>query len=471
MTRKIPVAELVSIHSRFRELATAEPAAAALVDGASGRVTTRSQLLAMSSTIARELREKGVAPGDRLAVQLPNSAAFVAMFLAALELKLTFLPIDRDARESEIASILAHFSVRALAYCDEPKAADIIPTLSVREIGAVPMPSVPLIKLTSGSTGRPKGIVTSEGNLVADCSNICRTMRISAADRNLGAIPFSHSYGFSNLVMPLLLQGSEVVISNDYLPLSIIDLANRHRCTVVPGIPLMYDHLSQLPRSDGGFETVRTFISAGAPLSAAVSRRFRERFGIAIHTFYGCSECGGISYDRDGGAAERGTVGEPLEGVRVSLSGRSSRLLVTSDAVAFGCVDGDSRRAFCGRFEADDMARILPRGEIEIVGRVGDLINTASRKVNPREVERVILQIEGVREAKVYGENAGARGEVVAAAVVASPDITRERIRDWCRLHLSSHKVPRIVKLLESIPVDERGKTRRAALAELGEKR
>ncbi len=87
--------------------------------------------------------------------------------------------------------------------------------------------------------------------------------------------------------------------------------------------------------------------------------------------------------------------------------------------------------------------------------------------MNPREVELVIQQIEGVRQVKVYGEPAGARGEVVAAAVVAEPDVTREQIRDFCGERLSSYKVPRIVKLIEQIPVDERGKVKRAALAEL----
>ena len=80
--------------------------------------------------------------------------------------------------------------------------------------------------------------------------------------------------------------------------------------------------------------------------------------------------------------------------------------------------------------------------------------------MNPREVEAVILQIEGVREAKVYGEPAGARGEVVAAAIVATPDVTREQVREFCRARLSLHKVPRIVKLIEAIPVDERGKVK-----------
>ncbi|HYO78025.1 MAG TPA: hypothetical protein VE010_16315 [Thermoanaerobaculia bacterium] len=98
---------------------------------------------------------------------------------------------------------------------------------------------------------------------------------------------------------------------------------------------------------------------------------------------------------------------------------------------------------------------------------MGDLINTAGKKVNPREVEAVILQIEGVREAKVYGEPAGARGEVVAVAIVATPNVTRDQVRAYCRERLSLHKVPRIVKLIDEMPVDERGKTRRSHLAAL----
>ena len=119
------------------------------------------------------------------------------------------------------------------------------------------------------------------------------------------------------------------------------------------------------------------------------------------------------------------------------------------------------------KFRTDDLVEVLPSGEVALVGRIGDLINTAGKKVNPREIEQVILQIEGVRQAKVYAEPAGARGDVVAAAIVASPDVTRDQIRRYCRERLSAHKVPRIVKLIESIPVDERGKVKRSALAAL----
>jgi long-chain acyl-CoA synthetase len=449
--------------SRFLSLVSAEPDAVALIDAASGAVTTRAALLAMSQTLAARLTDTGIQEGDPVGIQLRNSPDFVATFLAALQLRLVAVPIDRDARESEVTSILTHFAVRAIV-CRGEGTNTNISLCTAQKIAVLPT-GARLLKLTSGSTGKPKGIVTSEANLIADSEQICSTMDIRPDDVNFGAIPLSHSYGFSNLVSPLLLQGTPIVISNDYLPQSVVDHCNRWRCTVVPAIPMVFDHLVSV--AGGELPTVRTFLSAGAPLPASTSRRFRERFGQPIHTFYGCSETGGITYDRAGAAVERGTVGHALNGVTLSLD--AGRLAVSGANVALGYLhDAATFEAFQpGRFIADDLAEIREDGEVVLTGRAGDLINTAGKKVNPREVEQIILQIEGVRQVKVYGEPAGARGEVVAAAVVAEPHVTRDGIRHFCRSHLSPHKVPRIVKLIEQIPVDERGKVKRAALAGL----
>jgi long-chain acyl-CoA synthetase len=464
---------------RFRGIAAAAPGATALIDAASGEITSRETLAARGDALAARLHDAGLREGDLVAVRLPNSVNFVAAFIAALKLRLVFVPIDRDAPETEVAAILTHFGVRALVYKSNGSVAVSTRGVDVRWSGgqvvehpttrspdhrttALP-PDARLLRLTSGSTGKPKGIATSEKNLIADCSQICATMGIRCDDINFGAIPFSHSYGFSNLVMPLLLQGTAVVMSNDYLPQSVVDNCNRHHCTVFPGIPMVFDHL--VSAASGNFRTVRTFLSAGAPLLASTSRRFRERFGSAIHTFYGCSECGGITYDREGAAVERGTVGAALDGV--SLSFNHTRLVIDSASVALGYLhDANTFQPFAdGRFMADDLALLRDDGELALTGRASDLIITAGKKVNPREVEQIILQIDGVRQAKVYGEPAGARGEVVAAAIVANPDVTREQVRAFCRERLSLHKVPRIVKLIEQIPVDERGKVKRAALA------
>ncbi|HYM62988.1 MAG TPA: class I adenylate-forming enzyme family protein [Thermoanaerobaculia bacterium] len=463
--RYSPRRTLLIMYETFVALAAASRDAAALIDGQSGEVIKRAALLGRSRDLAARFIEAGLRRGDLVGIQLPNSLDFVAAILAICQLDLVAVPIDRDATETEVAAVLGQFSVRGLIYrAGRNGDTDVSIRQAVDRPGVIPA-DARLIKLTSGSTGKPKGIVTSEANLRADCTNICRTMRITSGDLNLGAIPFSHSYGFSNLVMPLLLQGTAVVVSNDYLPQSILSLTNHHRCSVVPAIPMVFEHLTTLePGND--FRSVRTFLSAGAPLPAAVSRRFRERFGIAIHVFYGCSESGGITYDRDGGAAERGGVGAAMEGVALQIDRRTARLSVRGEAVALGyLLDARTFQPFHEAFLTDDLAERDANGEVVLTGRAGDLINTAGKKVNPREVEHVLLQMEGIRQAKVYGEPAGARGEVVAAAIVASPDVTREQVRSFCRQHLSAHKVPRIVKLIESIPVDERGKVRRAALA------
>jgi acyl-CoA synthetase (AMP-forming)/AMP-acid ligase II len=456
--------------SRFEELVWQRPGAAALICGATGLVTTRAALLDRASEIRGLLEGEGIRAGSAIAVQLPNSPDFVASFLAALQLGVTFVPIDRDARQSEVAAVLQHFGLEALLYNPGPTEGSLPAIITRPGQPAAALCQAALLKLTSGSTGRPKGILTTERNLVADCLSICATMGITAEDRNLGAIPFSHSYGFSNLVTPLLLQGTAIVYSNEYLPLSLLELSNRHHVTVLPGIPLVFEHLSKLPPIDGTFATVRTFISAGAPLAATTSRRFRDRFGTPIHTFYGCSECGGISYDRLGGAVERGSVGAPLEGVTLRIDADMDRLVVESASVAIGYFDPvqESCDKFTpGRFLTDDIVETTADGELRIVGRVNELMNVAGKKVNPREIEATILQIDGVQEVRVFGEPAGARGDVVAAAIVATPEVSREQIRAHCRSHLSAHKVPRIIKLIDALPVDERGKVKRSALAAL----
>ena len=140
-------------------------------------------------------------------------------------------------------------------------------------------------------------------------------MDIRPDDINLGAIPFSHSYGFSNLVMPLLIQGTAVVVSNDYLPLSLIGLATAHRCTVAPLIPMVFDHLASLPARRRRFRN-RPHVPLRGRAAAAVDvapipRALRRS---DIHSFYGCSECRRNHLRPPGGAVERGTVGAAMDG-------------------------------------------------------------------------------------------------------------------------------------------------------------
>lgn len=450
-----------SIFRAFEQLVDKYPNAIALFDG--DETISRGNLLERALQCSTRLSSLGLREGDLLAIRMRNSTELVATIVAALRLRLTILPIDRDARATEISNIVRQFGARAITRLEGGG-----PETTILEDGRPQsFQSTALIKLTSGSTGGPRGVLTTEENLIADCTNICETMDLREDDVNLGAIPFTHSYGFSNLIMPLLLQGTSIVISNDYMPVPLLELSNRDRVTFLPGIPMMYDHLSRLPSAEGTFETVRTFISAGAPLTPAVARAFHERHHQRIHTFYGCSECGGITYDRCGGAAERGTVGAPMSNVDLDIDSETGRLIVRGSAVANGywnVTDEEKARFRGSEFTTDDIVETTPEGEIRIVGRSSALINVAGKKVNPREVENVILTIDGVREVSVVGSPAGARGDVVLAVIVAEPGVSQQIVRRHCQEHLSAHKVPRIVRFIDQMPVDQRGKVRKSEL-------
>src|SRR6266404_1205296 len=174
-----------------------------------------------------------------------------------------------------------------------------------------------LLKLTSGTTAAPRVIRFRSEQLLADSENICETMGITRGDLNYGVIPISHSYGFSNLLTPLIARGIPMTLSSDRMPRAIIDGLVATRATVFPGMPVFYQSLCELDAVPM-LPELRLCISAGAPLAIEVVQAFRARFGHEIHSFYGSSECGGICYAREPEPLA-GFVGKPMQGVDVEL--------------------------------------------------------------------------------------------------------------------------------------------------------
>jgi long-chain acyl-CoA synthetase len=305
--------------------------------------------------------------------------------------------------------------------------------------------------------------------LLADCNQICDTMDISDNDLNFGVIPVSHSYGFSNLLTPLVALGVPMVVSRDRTPRAVVADLARTGATVFPGTPVFYqafcnmDDVLPLPK-------LRLCISAGAPLSRAVAKKFFDKFRQPIHSFYGASECGGICYDRYGTMFEDGLVGQPMRGVEVELvdpNERASQIRVRSAAVSDGYFpELDEQKLGNGVFVPDDLVA-RNNSALKIVGRVSDVINVAGKKVNPAEVEAHLLRFKGVRQAVVFGRptGAGLRNEEVAACVLASPEVNERDLLRFCRTALSGWQVPKRIFVVDMIPTNERGKISRRELA------
>lgn len=325
-----------------------------------------------------------------------------------------------------------------------------------------------LLKLTSGTTAAPRAIRFRSEQLVADCIQICDTMGIGADDLNFGVIPLSHSYGFSNLVTPLLVRGVPLVVSRDRMPRAVLDDLARTGATVFPGMPVFYQAFSEMENAPA-LPKLRLCISAGAPLPLEIARKFREKFQRSIHSFYGSSECGGICYDREARLVEPGFVGPAMRGVQLEVlepGTLASLVRVRSAAAGDGYFpEPDQDKLGAGCFTPDDLLSASPGG-FRIVGRISDVINVAGKKVNPAEVEAELLRFEGVRAAVVFGLSSALRNEEVAACVVAGEGIREMELLEFCRGCLSGWQVPKRIFFVDEIPVNERGKVSRRELAQ-----
>jgi long-chain acyl-CoA synthetase len=407
---------------------------------------------------------KDLRAGEILAIQIGNHPHWPALLLACLRRGIVVLPVERTVSDQERAS--------ALHTC---RAAGLITGVEagverLEKPGPIDWGERPpvLLKLTSGTTAAPRAIRFRSAQLLADATSICDTMGITAADLNFAVIPLSHSYGFSNLITPLLARGVPMAISTDRIPRAVLDDLARTESTVFPGMPLFFQafaEMSEIP----SLPKLRLCISAGAPLSGPVAQTFREKFGLPIHSFYGASECGGICYDRSAKETIEGFVGTPMDGVELEpldSDAQATQVQVRSAAV------GDSyfpqpepAKLGAGSFFPDDLLMISEAG-VRIVGRLSDVINVAGKKVNPAEVEAHLLQHEAVRQAVVFGRASALRNQEVVACVVARSETDEAALLKFCRTRLSGWQVPKRIFLLDALPSNERGKISRRELAD-----
>jgi acyl-CoA synthetase (AMP-forming)/AMP-acid ligase II len=238
--------------------------------------------------------------------QLGNHPTWPALFLAILDLRLVLVPIEPEAVPTSFATTLEIL-----------QAAAIVTEAGVEFRTNAPIawsnPQPCLLKLTSGTSGTPRAVRFREEQLLADCRNICVSMDIRPDDGNFGVIPFAHSYGFNNLITPLVYQGTSLIASNDRMPRAIKRDLQQSGATVFPGTPAIFQALAALPGTDP-LGRVRTCITAGAALLPETAGLFHSRYALPIHNFYGSSECGGIAYDRNPHpSAPAGFVGSAMD--------------------------------------------------------------------------------------------------------------------------------------------------------------
>jgi long-chain acyl-CoA synthetase len=395
--------------------------------------------------------------GSTILVQLAEDAAWPAIFLATLDLSLVMVPLEIEVAGQQIDNVVTvtrpqvaiHSNKVSHLHSDSPYWTASPPDL---------------LKITSGTTGLPRAIRFRESQLFSDCRNICSSMGLVPEDVNFGAIPFAHSYGFSNLVTPLLYQGTRFVCSRDRLPRAIYRHIEESEATVLPATPAIFQALSSLSDCDR-LGAIRICISAGAPLPAETVQQFYRRYGLRIHSFYGSSECGGIMFDREGRLdAPSGFVGTPLDGVQITRL-PNDRIEITGPNVGDGYFpDQDPETLHTGRFTPGDLVRWLGKSA-QLYGRTSDFINIAGKKIHPSLVEEHIRKLAGVIEVIAFGVPSPTRNEDLVVLVMCNPPVARQTLEAHCRAGLADWQVPRDFEIVTELPVNARGKIKRSDLA------
>lgn len=314
------------------------------------------------------------------------------------------------------------------------------------------------IKTTSATTGDARAAAFRAEQLAADAENIIATMGLRRDWPNLGVISMAHSYGFSNLVLPLLLHGIPLILAPAPLPETVRNAAALAPAITLPGVPAMWRAWHD---TDSIAPNVKLAISAGAPLPVELEQAVFAVRGLKIHNFYGASECGGITYDAiETPRADDACVGAPMKNVSLSVA-EDGCLEVRSRAVAETYWPQPDTNLSRGCFHTNDLAQVCG-GQIFLRGRVGDQINAAGRKVSPETIERALLKHPRVRECLVFGvpSRDPERADEIVAVIVS-----REReavLREFVVETLPAWQAPRHWWFVESVQANSRGKVSRA---------
>ena len=330
----------------------------------------------------------------------------------------------------------------------------------------LPVPPQPAchLKLTSATTGPTRAVVFTAEQLAADAENIIATMGLRPNWPNLGVISLAHSYGFSNLVLPLLLHGIPLAIIVSPLPEIVRRAAENFSGLTLAAVPALWrtwHETNAIPPQ------TRLAISAGAPLPVALEREVFNAGGLKIHNFYGSTECGGIAYDNtEVPRADDDMVGAPMRNVSLAAAD-SGCLRVTSRAVAQGYWPESAVALGNGIFQTSDLCEF--RDEMVFLhGRLSDQINIAGRKVSPASIEQVLSMHPSVHECVVFGvpSRDPDRSETIVVAVVAREAVPPDELKQFLLTHLPAWQVPREWRFVSSLAANGRGKISRTGWRE-----
>ena len=471
----------------------------------SGASVSYAEAHEASARYAALFASRGLAPGDRVAVQVEKSPEALLLYLGCLRAGLAYLPLNNAYREGEVRYFLENAEPRAVVAQPgsmawlEPLAAargiahafslgtdgtgtlqDAARALSPRfETVARKGDDLAAIVYTSGTTGRSKGAMLTHRNLASNALVLHRAWGFGPDDVLVHMLPLFHVHGLFVASHCVLMNGTAMRFHAKFdARRAIGDFA---RSTVFMGVPTLYTRMLAEPAlAPAACERMRLFTSGSAPLLAETHQEFQRRTGHRILERYGMTETGMLTSNPLVGERRAGSVGPPLPGVEVRVvddagtpcpAGTIGHVIVRGPNVFPGYWRMPERNAeeftADGFFRTGDMGSLSGDGYLTIAGRSKDLIISGGYNVYPKEIELAIDELPGVQESAVIGLPHADFGEAVTAVVVprrgASPP-TEGAIIAALKARLANFKVPKRVYFVDELPRNAMGKVQKNAL-------
>ncbi len=456
-----------------------------------------------TARVASWLAGRGVGPGDRVGLMMPNVPEFTELYYGILRAGAIVVPMNPLLKAREVSYYLSDSgAVLALAWHGVAgEAGDgagragtalvIIEPAGLADAlsGTDPAPAAAgragsdtaVILYTSGTTGQPKGAELTHDNLLHNVEITRSTLlNLRPDDVILGALPLFHSFGQVVGMACAIASGACLTLMTRFDPVRALEIIKRDQVTVLPGVPAMYTAiLHGAAGSAGDVGSLRLCVSGGAALPVEILRAFERSFGCVILEGYGLSETSPVaSFNHPDRPRKPGTIGQAISGVQMRVQddagvplepGTTGEIAIRGHNVMKGYWRRPEETAEVlsdGWFRTGDLGRMDTDGYFSIIDRKKDMIIRGGMNVYPREVEEVLYEHPAVNEAAVIGIPHEMLGEEVAAVVTlkpgasASPDELREHVRS----QLAAYKYPRQVWITNELPHGDTGKILKRAI-------
>jgi fatty-acyl-CoA synthase len=495
----------VNMGSFLAERAASSGERTAVVVDATGERISYAELDARADRAAVALRSFGVAPGDRVALALPSTPLYLALYHACARLGAILVPLNTRLAPPELAFQIADCEPTVLVRTDEMAVPDAgarhsLSPDALLEAGddAAPPSGVPpggkggevaqggevpqILMYTSGTTGRPKGALLPHRKTLYNTLNAVRYFRLESHDVVVAPVPLFHSFGLLILAVPTLYCGGSLVLVDKFDPLRLQRSVAENGGTLLAGVPVMFQRMLRSGLDREALASLRRAFSAGAPIDVETIRRFAEA-GIPIQQGYGQTETSILCcLDAADALRKAGSVGRPVHWGELRIvddRGRDVPRAEPGEIVVRGPIVmlGYWRRSeetresrLDGWHRTGDRAVMDDEGFVTLVGRFKDMYISGGENVYAAEVERVLEAHPDVVEAAVVGVPDAEWGEVGRAYVVpAASPLDSEALVVWAGERLARYKLPRQVVTLDALPRTASGKVQKHLLVERDE--